>query len=280
MKLQIGPLRADAANLLANDFAAGLPSPGAALGFASALLRQADIKDWSHKVFMILHSVECRKGRQRAHPAVDRGLPKPIEVAEGLIGNVVFTLNIDTPNFVSAGSLSRSLNLMRFAGGVLAPHQQGGNENPFLLNQRVESIDPNSALADLGLPRGYALVPPHARKDAEIVSFGDFASLCKLRNRGYARKKGMGQCVPVACGYRLLEDPHAARPRRGSRGGHPHVFAEPAVGLGEFISIRSQSLPASVSDLDPYMWSWSCDFDRHLLMFSPAHLRILIQDIS
>ncbi len=280
MKLQIGPLRAESANLHANDFVAGLPSPGAALGFAGALLRHVGVQDWSHKVFLVLHSVECRKGRPRAHPKVDYGILKNEEIMEGLTGNVVFSLVVDTPHFVPAGSLSRALTLLRFAGGVLLPAQYPGSDDALPLGQRIASVDPNAALADLGLPRGYALMPPYARDDTDIVSFGDFATLCKLRNRAYARRTGHGLCVPVACGYRLLEDPHTAAPRPGSRGGNPHVFGEPAVGLGEFVSIRSLSLPSSVSELDHRMWSWSSDFDRRLLMFSPTHLRISTQDIS
>jgi len=281
MKLQIGPLRAESANLLANDFVAGLPSPGAALGFAGALLRHAaGIKDWSHKVFFVLHSVECRRGRPRTHPKVEYGILKNEEIMEGLTGNVVFTLVVDTPHFISAESMSRALNFMRFAGGVLVPTQSLGSYDALTIEQRIVSVDPNAILADLGLPRGYALVPPYARDDADIISFGDFATLCKLRNRAYARRTGQGLCVPVSCGYRLLEDPRTAVPRPGSRGGHPHIFGEPAVGIGEFVSIRSRSLPSSVSELDHCMWSWSCDFDRRLLMFSPTHLGILTQDFS
>ena len=280
MKFLIGPLRAENANLLANDFVAGLPSPGAAIGFAGALLRHAGIEGWTHKVFFIIHSAECRKGRQRANPSVEGGILKPIEVMEGLSGNVVFSLIVDTPHFVSTGSLSKSLNLLRFSGGVISPHPQRNNDDVLFFNQSVDSIDPNATLSEIRLPRGYALVPPQAHNANDIVSFGDFATLCLLRNRGYTRRKGQGHCVPVACGYRVLENPRAAKPRLGSRGKYPHVFAEPAVGLGEFVSIRSRALPVPLAELEPYSWCWSCDFDRHLFMFSPAHLRASIKDIS
>jgi len=281
MKLQIGPLRADGVNLLANDFVAGLPSPGAALGFAGALLRYAGVEDWSHEVLMILHSVDLRKGRQRAHPAAKGGIPENIEIKEGLFGSAIFTMVIDTPYAVSNDSLSRSLNLMRFAGGVITPYQRNGNRDLFLLDQRVEILDSNAMLSDLNLPRGYALCPQQTLPGKALVSFGDYSTLSMIRDRGYSHQKGQGWHVPVACGYRLLEDPHEAKPRRGSRCGykkHPHVFAEPAVGLGEFISIRNQSLLISISELNRYMWKWSCDFDRRLIMFSTAHLHFQTQE--
>jgi len=284
MIIKIGPIRADSANLLANDFVAGLPSPGAALGFAGALIRHAGIPDWSHRVLMILHSVEIRNGRPRAHPGVKSGTPTNIEIKEGVSGSVILTVVVDSPHFVEEEILSMQMNFMRFAGGVIAPWQCNGQVTPLFLDQCVEILDPHVTLPDLNLPRGYALCPPQPDRAADLVSFGDYSTLRKIRDRAYSYKKGQGWHVPVACGYRLLEDPStAAEPRLGSRGAfdrYPHVFAEPAVGLGEFISIRDSSLSGSLSELDRYMWKWDCDFARRLIMFSTTHLRLSTQEKS
>jgi len=248
-------------NLLMNDFAAGLPSPLSFLGLADLLARRMGLTPWSARVLPVLHRVHASDGRTKPEMENKSGVFMPIETMEDLTGSVEISLLIEIPGCDDELKLRRVMTGCRIAGGLIQ-------------NDVIDVIPvtaDGSAFRDLR--RGYAMVrpdPPERRR----ISMGDPEGLRAIAATLFPaeRPQGFGWIVPVAVGYRLLEDPDSAPKRIRTRSRDvPHVFAEPAVGIAELISVRNPRLTELAEEpLSALMWSWDAR-DRLVLGHTDYH---------
>ena len=141
-----------------------------------------------------------------------------------------------------------------------------------------DRIDVEAVTADRsafrGLRRGYAMLRPDAgRPERRRISTGDEATLSAIAHTVFPseREPGHGWIVPVATGYRLLEDPDAAPKRIRTRDPNiPHVFAEPVLGIAELVSVRNKRLTDLTEEgLRERLWSWEPRGD--LVLGHPAY---------
>lgn len=241
-------------NLMMNDFAAGLPSPLSFLGLADLLARRMGLAPWSARVLPVLHRVHVSDGRTKAEMTRNErkkaGDPEsfvPVEIMEDLTGKVEVSLLIEIPGCDDELDLRRSLTGCRIAGG--------------LIQNDVIDVIPVTAdgSAFRELRRGYAMVRPDDPQ-RQRISTGDPEGLRAIAATLFPaeRPQGFGWIIPAAVGYRLLEDPDSAPKRIRTRSRDvPHVFAEPAVGIAELISVRNPRLTALAEDtLAALLWSW------------------------
>lgn len=242
-------IRAARVNLLMNDYAAGLPSPLSFLGLGDALVRDLGLEPWSARTIPILHRVAVSDGRTKPEMESKSGVFMPIETMEDLHGTVDLSLLIDLPGHDSAASLAEALMRRRVAGGII--------QNDHI---EVAAVTADGS-AFRGIKRGYAMVRPgRDRRDQLQISLGDEESLSVIAHTLFPaeREPGNGWVVPVAAGYRLLENPATAPKRIRTRSRDvPHVFAEPILGIAELVSVRNPRLTGLTEDgLDDLFWFW------------------------
>lgn len=265
MLFAVSELRASRVNLMMNDFAAGLPSPLAFLGLADTVVRALDLKPWSASVLPILHEVQVSEGRTKPEMAPTRKDATrfgPLETAEDLIGTVHVSLVLDLPECEDELAVRDALGTRRLAGGAIH-------------NRR---LDVQAVTADGGafakLPRGYAVLAPDNPQNLQVAT-GAISDLARIADILFPAERipGSGWRVPVAAGYRLLEDPGMSPKRAGIRNADiPHVFAEPAVGVAELVSIRNPGLTTlDEAGLRRILWHWHAD--EHWVLGHPAYLR-------
>ena len=261
MMFSIRNLRAARVNLLMNDFAAGLPSPLSFLGLGDTIVRSLGLEPWSARVLPILHQVSVSAGRTKPEMEAEGIVFSPIETMEDLTGSVVVSLLIDIPGLDDNLALADALVGCRIAGGTIS------NEK-----FTVEQVTPDGS-AFSKMQRGYALMAARSA-DRRILSTGSKQSLADVASALFpaTRLPGFGWPVPVAVGYRLLEDPDTvpARSRTRSRT-VPHVFAEPVLGIAEMVSVRNETLTkATAADLTSILWGWDAR-DTYILGHSAYH---------
>ncbi|OYV96500.1 MAG: hypothetical protein B7Z62_08090, partial [Deltaproteobacteria bacterium 37-65-8] len=95
MRFAITNIETGQANLLMNDYVAGLPSPLTSLGFAEAIVRQLDLKPWSARVLPVIHAVQPSEGRTRPEYTNDGGRFAPTEMPEDMKGHVDISLIVE-----------------------------------------------------------------------------------------------------------------------------------------------------------------------------------------
>ncbi|MCW3784385.1 type I-F CRISPR-associated protein Csy2 [Defluviimonas salinarum] len=255
MRVLISHMVANRVNLMQNDYCAGIPSPTAFLGLAATISHRLGMGRWSVGVLPILHDVTPSIGRLRPAMEPKSGVYKTVEIQEDMTGQVRFSLLVDFEGLRTPEAVRDAVTGLRLAGGVI--FDDGGPVRATLV--------PEDAGALRTSRRGYALVP-RICEHKNASAFGDAGSLAEVASELWPenRAENRGWRVPVAIGYRLLGRPGPAP--RGSRDpGIPHVFAEPGVGVGELISVRSRRLgelgPGTFRDL---FWSWSVT-ETHIL---------------
>lgn len=254
-------IHANRVNFLMNDFAAGLPSPLSFLGLADLLARRMDLAPWSARVLPVLHQVHASDGRTKPEMESKSGVFMPIETMEDLTGSVEISLLIDIPGCDDELALKRALSGCRIAGGLIQ-------------NDTLDVIPVTAdGCAFRDLRRGYAMVRPDQPERLRI-STGDPDGLRAIAATLFPaeRPQGFGWIIPVSVGYRLLEDPETAPKRIRTRSREvPHVFAEPAVGIAELISVRNRRLTGLTEEgLSTAMWSWDAR-DRLVLGHTDYH---------
>lgn len=257
-------LRASRANLMMNDFAAGLPSPLSFLGLADLLARNLGLAPWSARVLPILHRVDISDGRTKPEMENKSGVFEPIETMEDLVGSVQVSLLLHLPGCESETALRAHLQGRRIAGGLIQ-------------NDRiaVQSVTADGS-AFRGLRRGFAMLRPD-QVERRYITSGDTTpeqpGLARLASLLFPaeRPEGFGWIVPAAVGYRLLEDPQTVPARIRTRSKEiPHVFAEPVVGIAELVSVRNKRLTGlSNADLYALMWTWEARGD--LILGHPVY---------
>ncbi|TGN68554.1 hypothetical protein E4L95_00965 [Paracoccus liaowanqingii] len=254
MRVLLTNMRASRVNLLQNDYAAGLPSPLAFMGLGSAILHDLGFDRWEARVLPVIHDLVVSAGRTKPSPEPAGGRLRNVEIPEDMVGTVDFSLALDLPEDRNLGAVEQSLVGKRLAGGVIFPGLAG---------RRVEAIAVASDGRGLSrLRRGRAITPLLIAPTA--TSFGEEMTIRAVKKLLHPQKDEsldapMGYRVPVAIGYRLLTRPGANPIPVMARDAHtPHVFAEPGVGVGELISIRSPRLTGlSSGELSDVFWRWS-----------------------
>ena len=252
-------LRASRVNLLMNDFAAGLPSPLAFLGLGAAIApalgaprwdrRPLATRRWEIAVLPVIHRVDVSEGRTKAELRNKAGTFTPIEIPEDLVGSVTVSLLLDIPDCTDEHLVAEALRGRRIAGGPI-------NNSKI----EVEAVTADGS-ALRRVDRGYAMIPTRPPRSV-FVATGQIDKLMALAAELYI-DPGAGWHVPVAVGHRLLEDPATAPKRENTRDPNiPHVFAEPVVGIAEFVSVRNKRLTeldeGGLSDL---LWRWTAERD-------------------
>ena len=248
MRFVAHQIRASNVNLIMNDYTAGLPSPLSFLGLGDLLMRRLGGDPWAARVIPILHQVVPSKGRTKPEMEPKGSIFSPVEMIENQLGYVVLSLVLDLPGVESEASVAEVLSAARIAGGSV--------QNRFI---RVSAISPDGPGLQ-SVRRGVAMIPPVERPDWCEISCGSTESLGRVAQIVFpaAREPGSGWPIPVAAGYRLLEDPENVPSRIGVRSRDvPHVFAEPVLGVAELLSIRNPRLrQAAKDDLDRLFWRW------------------------
>lgn len=255
-------LVASRVNLIQNDYASGLPSPLSFLGLADTLVRKLGLKPWSARTLPILHHVEISKGRTKPEMEPKAGAFTPIETMEDLVGTVEVSILIDLPGCANDTEVRRLMAECRIAGGLI--------QNDRI---KVEAVTADGS-AFRGLRRGYAMLRPDAdRPERCRISTGDEETLSAIAHTVFPteREPGHGWIVPVAVGYRLIEDPDTAPKRIRTRDPNiPHVFAEPVLSIAELISVRNKRLTDLTEEgLRECLWSWDARDD--LILGHPAY---------
>ena len=254
MMFAVKNLVASRVNLLQNDYAAGLPSPLSFLGLADTLVRRMGLTPWSARCLPILHRVDVSEGRTKPEMEPKSGTFTPIETMEDLTGTVEVSILIDLSGCERTTDVIRLMAGRRIAGGLIQNDEV-----------EVDEVTPDGS-AFRGLRRGYAMVRPEPdRPERLLISTGDEEGLSAIAHTLFPaeREAGFGWIVPVATGYRLIEDPETVPKRIRTRSQEvPHVFAEPALGIAELISVRNTRL----TDLDEegltaLLWSWDARGD-------------------
>jgi len=255
-------LMASRVNLIQNDYASGLPSPLSFIGLADALIRKLGLAPWSARALPVLHHVAVCKGRTKPEMEPKAGAFTPIETMEDLVGTVEVSVLLDLPGCESDAEVKRVMTGARIAGGLIQNDQID-----------VAAVTPDGS-AFRGLRRGYAMLRPDAdRPERRKISTGDEETLSEIAHTVFPaeREPGHGWIVPVAAGYRLLEDPGAAPKRIRTRDPNiPHVFAEPVLGIAELVSVRNARLTDLTEEgLRARLWSWDARGD--LVLGHPAY---------
>jgi hypothetical protein len=148
-------------------------------------------------------------------------------------GGVIFELNLNEDMKESTiKSLEEKLPFLRFAGGsICIPH--------------VKSFDSlEQARRTIGFTLQEEPIPP-----------GDGDSLERLIDAVSPHKGMDGWLMPSLMGYRMIEEP--AFNRAGARGGYPHAYADPLIGI-----VRAEGL-ARTSKIP--RWDWH--YDKPFILF-------------
>ena len=249
MLFLIKDLKAHRVNLLMNDYVAGLPSPLAILGFTDALVRAVGQKGWSGRCLPVLHEVYSSYGRTK--PEMDRvsaNFFSPTEIPEDMTGYVSLSLIADIPGFDDDIALADALCGRRIAGGIIQNREFS-----------VETV-PYDGTVFKKVSRGSIIAPYVA--DGSATVFGgteeEFAAFSEILFPAL-RAPNSGWIIPVAAGYRLLEDTATVPKRERTRDASlPHVFAEPLSGAAKLISVRNPALVKLDRDgLSELLWSWT-----------------------
>lgn len=254
MMFAVKNIVASRVNLLQNDYAAGLPSPLSFLGLADTLVRNMGLAPWSGRTLPILHWVVPSDGRTKPEMEPKGGEFSPIETMEDQVGTVEISLLVDLPGCESASKVRKAMTGRRIAGGLI--------QNDTI---QVDAVTADGS-AFRGLRRGFAVVRPGPEHpERRRISIGDETTLSTIARTLFPaeREPGSGWIVPVAAGYRLLEDPETVPQRIRTRSREvPHVFAEPVLGIAELISVRNARLTDLSEDgLDALLWSWDARND-------------------
>ena len=238
------------ANLLMNDFCAGLPSPMALLGFADAIARRLGLTPWSVGVIPVIHNVSASSGRTKPEMQYKKSSFSPVETVEDFTGYIGLSMLLDIPGFESAADLRDLIPLLRICGGTIQ-------------NDTVDVTDVTSdGSAFRGFHRGFTMVRSEGDR-AKMTTTGATEELRLFAREIFPveRQPGSGWHVPSAVGYRLIEDPETVPVRSKTRSNSvPHVFAEPMLGIAELISIRNTRLTGLLNEnLTSLFWRWHAD---------------------
>ena len=219
----------------------GHPSPLAFIGFAHALCERSGMKQMSGVLAVLRHyRPKSIKVNNDDMFAIMRGAERDVD-GESQIDTPRADLGVSLAFEVVAAELDIAaiqlsvLAGMRFAGGVLVSSKM-----------RVH----DDMLQAFRCLRGFVM-----RAEALPPSDDPVGSL--LEAISINSKTGSGWVTPSLRGLRLIDDPQR---KPGARGGHPHAYADPLIGVVRFESVQS----ATVADL------WRMERHDNLIHFTTA----------
>ncbi len=254
MKCLVPNITLEDANLFPNDYVSGLLGTTAPLGLAAHMAPLLGVPRWDISVLTIYHSVYATDGQTRPEFRVKSGF-RPAEKVEDMRGDIRLSLIFDIPDFDDAQLLGEVITGCTLAGGTIISD---------LIEAKRVSGDGScfSEVAEHVRGGGYILQRPN-KPNFRLISSGDEQGLAAIAKTLFPATRISERLVPIALGFRLLEAPEEAPERYNTRDAiTPHVFAEPVVGVGELVSIKSPHLmeltPNGVSDL---FWRWSLNDD-------------------
>lgn len=213
----------------------GHPSPFAFIGFAVALSLKCKMTQRSG-VLAVIHSCDFHASPPKYGQVcfdLQRSAQRDCRPTRGVKGKSQFdtpmadlrvslAFEFETASMDGLGErIDDALLDMRFAGGVIA-------------NARFRTAETSDEA--FRFSAGFVMV------EATVDTGTD--DLIDRFNEKISIEKGKpGWYTPSLLGFRLIESP--ADTRVGARGGHPHAYADPLIGIVQFFSARK----ATVDDM-------------------------------
>ncbi|MCP1674102.1 CRISPR type I-F-associated protein Csy2 [Natronocella acetinitrilica] len=265
------PMQVYGANVIGNGFVAGLPGMSAVYGFAHALEREIrDLLDEQGRntaraevmsVTLAIEELERDAGHARhvvytaqAAGAATKGAPIVDERTARIRQTLILEIECNDEGrdaldrLLIGGELAALLGNLRYAGGTLTVRPRRIRieaslaealarvpASAFLLEDRSELLAKQQPGDRDRLDTLLRLISRPRRKPAATEGEHEQASA--------ADQDYLGLLLPLAVGFVLLEHP---RHRRGVRGGYPHAYAEPVIGLAR--ARTAASVRAALSD--------------------------------
>jgi hypothetical protein len=254
------------ASLQANEYVAGMISPGAFLGLAGAMQKRlSGGSPYKVAVLPVFHDIEHQAGRTIGELVVDSARQKTckvVEIKQDMRGRVRMSLIVEMRDGDATEiQVKRFVERARIAGGFVAPDP--------IHPERDITVHRCDSWADIkmsDLPRGYAVMP----LKGPVTDGNKQGWLNLLRARADSMQKGRVVNVSAA-GYRTLNVRLPAM--QGLRDGvTPHDFGEPLTSLSQSISTRNLFFRGlSAADLEGLAWAWSVKPGSNLRLYSPAY---------
>jgi CRISPR-associated protein Csy2 len=225
----------------------GHPSPFAFIGFAHALCLKAQVKQ-KGGVLAVFHDIEMHATPNAFHEYgfdLVRSAQRDAKETKGGKGRtqldtpmanleVSICFEIQSANYDGLKTrLKDILETMRFAGGVVAASE-------FRVAETADEA--------FRIKAGFAMCAATLERSAENV-------FRRLLDKISIQRGKKGWFTASLVGFRLIEDP--AEDRSGVRGGYPHAYADPMIGVVEFKSVRK----ATVRDM------WTIERSDRLIKF-------------
>ena len=256
----------EGASLQANDYVAGMISPGALLGLAGAMQKRlAGGSPYKVAVLPVFHDIEPQGGRTIGELVVDSAKQrtcKVVEIKQDMRGRVRMSLIIELRDGDATEiEIKRFIEQGRIAGGFVSPDP--------IYPEREMSVKRLYSWADVELtrlPRGYAVMP----LEGPITDGSKAGWLDLLQARSQRMQKGRVVNVSAA-GYRTLNVSIASLQKQRD-GVTSHDFGEPLTGLSQAISTRNPFFRGlAAADLEGLAWAWSVKPGSNLRLFAPAY---------
>lgn len=246
MRFLVKRVVAERANVLQNEYAAGIVPPTAVLGLFASIGPSLGLERWGAEVVMIVHDVTPSKGRTKPAPLPSGGRFAPVEIPEDHVARVTMSFLVRWDGLDDEDDLADALLGRRLAG------------SPIVGDAVDVSTVPSDGTAFAFVPRGYVLAPTEERTPTASGDVDDLSAVADAVFPVVRPGPGEPRPVPVAIGYRLLEDPRTVPSRLNTRDADvPHVFAEPVVGVGTLRSVRSRHLSGlDAKGVDALAWRW------------------------
>lgn len=246
-------------NVVQNNYCAGIPSPTAFIGFASALFEKIGLDQKEAKVIPVLHMCQVSTGRTLGQqiPASKDDV-KSQDMHTDMPANIRFSVLIQTDASDIESDLKKVVPAMRFGGKPIFGDIEA---------KRVE----RDGRAMRSLERGYAIVPPINEVNRGVASFGDEASWKQvsqflMKERATAdgdQVPNVGWRVPVAIGYEYIKGFRITNKSLLRDPNKPHSFASPGVGIAELVSVKNHTLSEmTAEEIDDLFLQWSFNSDK------------------
>jgi CRISPR-associated protein Csy2 len=213
----------------------GNPSPFAFIGFSHALCARSGLEQ-EGGVLAIFHNIEMH-ANESPFKEYTFDMPRSAQRDSKETRNSSGKTQIDMPMVDLSVSLcfqctsekydglknllEETINEMRFAGGVIS-------KSSFRMSETSD--------------KAFKFKPGFVMSSA-LIEDGDGDIFTRTLQKISIQKGKQGWFSPSLVGFRLIEDPQLNR--KGARGGHPHAYADPMIGVVQFKSARK----ANIDDL-------------------------------
>ena len=276
-------VRVEGVNAEANQYVAGFPGVSAFTGYGHLLERKINEKFPENRVLVngvsiISHEFQMDEGHPKISASTDGAkthqiVTPPIleEIKADMTISLVFSIMIkENPEeeLPEIGDFAHVfLDSFPMCGGSC------WNKNP--VETFLDKIELWERLE--GFSDGHVLIERMdllgaTENNGQPVGCDDHDSLSDLLNvltvhkhesdgKITWRRNQPGWIVPIAVGYQAIETPQK---RLSVRDAQPHVYAEPLIGLGEFVSIKKITFGFLTGQEEKVFWAHKNDKDRGL----------------